>query len=206
MNDINLNTRLAGILKVSELPVSPTLVSQLQVGENLAANKEDKWLSTAFTVALKRHMPISATDASADKKAGSAAIAKTAGKVDKVITIKPIVNAMKYDLKTFTVKAGSTIEVVFKNVDFMQHNLLILQKGSLDKVGAAADKLAQDPKGASLQYVPKMPEVLFHTSLVNPEGSETLRFKVPATAGNYPYICSFPGHWRIMNGVMKVVP
>jgi putative membrane-bound dehydrogenase-like protein len=206
MKDSNLNTRLAAVLKVSELPVAPTLVSALQGGEKLAENKEDKWLGTAFTVALKRHMPISVEEASSDKKAFSAVSAKTAGKVDKVITIKPIVNAMKYDLKTFTVKAGSTVEVVFKNVDFMQHNLLILQKGSLDKVGAAADKLAQDPKGASLQYVPKMPEVLFHTSLVNPEGSETLRFKVPATAGNYPYICSFPGHWRIMNGVMKVVP
>lgn len=206
MNDTNLNTRLAAVLKVSELPVSPTLVSALQAGEKLAENKEDKWLGTAFTVALKRHMPISVGEADTDKKVVSAASGKTVGKVDKVITIKPIVNAMKYDLKTFTVKAGSTVEVVFKNVDFMQHNLLILQKGSLDKVGAAADKLAQDPKGASLQYVPKMPEVLFHTSLVNPEGSETMRFKVPATAGNYPYICSFPGHWRIMNGVMKVVP
>ena len=206
IKDTNLNTRLAAVLKVSELPVSPTLVSQLQAGENLAENKEDKWLGTAFTVALKRHMPISVGEAGTDKKVVSAVSAKTVGKVDKVITIKPIINAMKYDLKTFTVKAGSTVEVVFKNVDFMQHNLLILQKGSMDKVGAAADKLAQDPKGASLQYVPKMPEVLFHTSLVNPEGSETLRFKVPATAGNYPYICSFPGHWRIMNGVMKVVP
>jgi putative membrane-bound dehydrogenase-like protein len=206
MNDTNLNTRLAAVLKVSELPVAPTLVSALQAGEKLAENKEDKWLGTAFTVALKRHMPISVAEAGSNKKVISAVSAKTAGKVDKLITIKPIVNAMKYDLKTFTVKAGSTVEVVFKNVDFMQHNLLILQKGSLDKVGAAADKLAQDPKGASLQYVPKMPEVLFHTSLVNPEGSETLRFKVPATTGNYPYICSFPGHWRIMNGVMKVVP
>lgn len=206
MKDSNLNTRLAAVLKVSELPVSPTLVSALQAGEKLAENKEDKWLGTAFTVALKRHMPISVGEAGTDKKVASAASGKNVGKVDKVITIKPIVNAMKYDLKTFTVKAGSTVEVVFKNVDFMQHNLLILQKGSMDKVGGAADKLAQDPKGASLQYVPKMPEVLFHTSLVNPEGSETLRFKVPSAAGNYPYICSFPGHWRIMNGVMKVVP
>jgi len=207
MNDQDLNTRLAAVLKISKLPVSPTLVSELQSEEKLAQNKDDKWLSTAFTIALKRHMPISVDAAAKDTKTASGSTKEPASeKVAKVITISPIVNAMKYDMKTFTVKAGTTVEVVFKNIDFMQHNLLILQKGSMDKVGAAADKLAQDPKGAALQYVPKMPEVLFHTSLVNPEGSETLKFKVPASPGNYPYICSFPGHWRIMNGVMKVIP
>jgi azurin len=24
-------------------------------------------------------------------------------------------------------------------------------------------------------------------------------------AGEYPYVCTFPGHWRIMNGVLQVV-
>jgi putative membrane-bound dehydrogenase-like protein len=206
LNDSNLNTRLAAVLRISELPISPSLVSELQAAEKLSQNSEDKWLSTAFTVALQRHLPVSVTISTPDKEVTPEVVTKKANKADKVIKISPIVNAMKYDLKSFTVKAGSTVEVVFKNIDFMQHNLLILQKGSMEKVGAAADKLAQDPKGAAMQYVPKMPEVLFHTSLVNPESSETLRFKVPAVAGNYPYICSFPGHWRIMNGVMKVVP
>ena len=205
LNDSNLNTRLAAVLKISALPVSAALVSDLQAAEKLSVNSNDKWLSMAFAVALKRHMPASVSQDTPENKTADLPAAKTANKVDKVIVISPIVNAMKYDLKTFTVKAGSTVEVVFKNIDFMQHNLLILQKGSMDKVGAAADKLAQDPKGAAAQYVPKMPEVLFHTSLVNPEGSETIRFKVPSSPGNYPYICSFPGHWRIMNGVMKVI-
>jgi putative membrane-bound dehydrogenase-like protein len=207
LSDSNLNTRLAAVLRISELPAAPTLVSTLQAAEKLSQNSEDKWLGTAFTIALKRHMPTAVADSDVGKKtaSGSAAAKSPVAKVDQVIKISPIVNAMKFDLKTFTVKAGSTVEVVFKNIDFMQHNLLILQKGSIDKVGAASDKLAQDPKGAALQYVPRMPEVLFHTALVNPEGSETLRFKVPAAAGNYPYICSFPGHWRIMNGIMKVV-
>jgi len=32
-----------------------------------------------------------------------------------------------------------------------------------------------------------------------------LRFTAPDKPGEYPYICTFPGHWRIMQGVMKVV-
>jgi azurin len=50
-----------------------------------------------------------------------------------------------------------------------------------------------------------MGQVLFSMPLVNPQKSYTITFKVPAIAGDYPYICTFPGHWRIMNGVMKVV-
>ena len=42
----------------------------------------------------------------------------------------------------------------------MQHNLVIIKKGTLEKVGAAADRLAQTGDGAKVGYVPKIPEVL----------------------------------------------
>ena len=111
---------------------------------------------------------------------------------------------MKFDTKAITARANSVIELEFTNPDFMQHNLLILQKGSLEKVGAAADKLAQDPKGIEMNYIPKMPEVLFSTKLINPNETVKVRFRVPTEPGDYPFICSFPGHWRIMNGVLTV--
>ncbi|MFK7811907.1 MAG: PVC-type heme-binding CxxCH protein [Maribacter sp.] len=122
-----------------------------------------------------------------------------------VINMKTIQNEMKYDLSEFVVKAGSTVSLVFENNDFMQHNLLIIQQGSIEKVGAAADKLAQDPNGADRNYIPRMPEVLEATALVNPNQKVILRFTAPDKPGEYPYICTFPGHWRIMQGVMKVV-
>ncbi|MEP3208115.1 MAG: PVC-type heme-binding CxxCH protein [Maribacter sp.] len=123
----------------------------------------------------------------------------------RVITMKTIQNEMKYDLSEFVVKAGETVTLVFENNDFMQHNLLILAEGSMEKVGAAADKLAQDPNAADSDYIPIMPEVLHATKLVNPNAKVTIRFTAPEQAGEYPYICTFPGHWRIMQGVMKVV-
>jgi putative membrane-bound dehydrogenase-like protein len=218
LNDANLNTRLAAILRIADLPESAEAGKELQAAAGLSQNSEDRWISVALKVAIAKHEKTAGTDAHAGHvmpagdgkmpaKTGQvkgAADAGAAGKADQVIKITPIVNAMKFAQKSFTVKAGSTVELVFDNIDFMQHNVLILQKGSMDKVGAAADKMAQDPKGAEKQYVPNMPEVLFHTPLVNPEESFKLRFKVPAVAGDYPFICSFPGHWRIMNGVMKV--
>jgi putative membrane-bound dehydrogenase-like protein len=143
----------------------------------------------------------------ADKNLGKtkAVETKTTASNATVIRLKVIQNEMKYDLKTFTVEAGKPVEIVFENPDFMQHNLLIVQPGSLEKVGKAADKLAADPKGAERSYVPDIPEVLFSTKLVNPQQTVTLTFTAPSKEGDYPYVCTFPGHWSIMNGVMKVV-
>jgi len=130
--------------------------------------------------------------------------ATTAGAAN-VIRIKVIQNEMKYDLKSFTVEAGKPVEIIFENPDFMQHNLVITQIGALQTVGKAADKLALDAKGAEKQYVPEIPEVLFSTKLVNPQQTVKLTFVAPKKDGDYPYVCTFPGHWSLMNGTMKVV-
>ena len=122
-----------------------------------------------------------------------------------MIKIKVIKNEMKYDLKSFTVEAGKAVEIVFENPDFMQHNLVITQIGALQTVGKAADKLALDPKGSEKQYVPDVAEVLFSTKLVNPQQTVKLTFVAPKKEGDYPYVCTFPGHWSLMNGTMKVV-
>ena len=37
-------------------------------------------------------------------------------------------------------------------------------------------------------------------------GSFTISFMLPKQPGDYPYICTFPGHWMVMNGVMHVTP
>ena len=123
-----------------------------------------------------------------------------------VITIKTVKNAMKYDLTEFAVKAGQSVEIVFENSDFMQHNLLIVQEGALETVGAAADQLATAPDGAEQNYIPDVPEVLHATALVDPGNTVTLTFTAPEEPGEYPFVCTFPGHWRIMQGTMKVVP
>jgi azurin len=123
----------------------------------------------------------------------------------KIIKIKAIREAMKYDVTEFTVKPGQTVELTFENPDAMQHNLVIVKPKTMEKVGIAADKMMMDEKGAEKNYVPALSEVLFSTPLITPDQSFKLTFKAPETVGNYPYVCTFPGHWRLMNGTMKVV-
>lgn len=135
---------------------------------------------------------------------GSAPPTAKVGKVDKIITMRVVKDIMKFDKELITAKAGTTVQIVLQNPDFMQHNLVLIKPATLEKVGAAADRLAQDPNGAKMNYVPKMNEVIKATPLVNPGGKYTLTFKVPAVPGDYPYVCTFPGHWRIMRGIMRV--
>jgi azurin len=121
-----------------------------------------------------------------------------------VLTIKVVEEQMKYDTKMITVRAGQPVVLTLENPDIMQHNLVICKTGSINKVGKAADLMAQDPKSVEKNYVPQMPEVLAATKLVNPGEAFTLEFTAPAQPGDYPFICTFPGHWRIMQGIMRV--
>lgn len=120
------------------------------------------------------------------------------------ILIEVVPDFMKFNVDTFSVKAGHNIILELDNLDGMQHNLLIVKPNTLEKVGAAADEMLRDPKASEKQYVPDIPEVLFATKMLDPDEVFTLKFTAPKSPGYYPFVCTFPGHWRIMNGIMKV--
>ena len=204
--DNDLNTRLAAILAIADLPQNDAVGVELLAAQKIPQNANDKWIAMALDVAIAKHVK-GAAEAILSKnkeKTEQDALARTPANRVQTVKIGVVKNEMKFDLKNFTAVGGSVVEFEFTNPDFMQHNLLVLQKGSMAKVGEAADKLAQDPKGIDMNYVPKMPEVLFSTKLINPNETIKVRFRVPTEAGEYPFICSFPGHWRIMNGMMTV--
>ena len=123
----------------------------------------------------------------------------------RYILIEVVPDLMKYDTDTFTVAPGEKIVLELDNLDGMQHNLLIVKPGTLDKVGAAADAMLIDPQAADKQYKPEIPEVLFATDMLDPGELFSLKFTAPTTPGDYPFVCTFPGHWRMMNGIMRVV-
>ena len=122
---------------------------------------------------------------------------------DKVIAIgtKPV---LKFDVEQVEVKAGSKIKLIFSNLDDdMTHNLVIVEPETADEIGNLAIKLGI--KGSQVNYVPNTPKVLFHTALIQPSSSETIYFVAPTKAGNYTYVCTYPGHHTVMHGVLKVV-
>jgi putative heme-binding domain-containing protein len=97
------------------------------------------------------------------------------------------------------------VEVVFENVDIMPHNLVFTSPGSLAAVGIAGEEMVAQPDAFEKQFVPDRPEVLFASKLLQPGEIERIRFTAPTALGEYPYVCTFPGHWRRMYGTMHVV-
>jgi azurin len=111
---------------------------------------------------------------------------------------------MLFDLDTISVRQGRLVSLTFENRDLMPHNVVIVQKGSAQKVGEAADAMAKQPDGFERHFVPRIPEVLFSTPLIEGGKSFNLNFTAPEQSGDYPFICSFPGHWQVMKGILKV--
>jgi uncharacterized protein len=145
--------------------------------------------------------------ATAPTSTAGAVLTEQTAKQAPDVTIKLGVKAgeMQFDKTELTVAPGQLVEIIFNNPDAMQHNFVLGASGSLQAIGTAADELARSPNGAAQQYVPQMTEVLFSTKLVEPGETVTVQFKAPAQTGQYPYVCTFPGHWRIMNGTLNVV-
>ena len=71
-------------------------------------------------------------------------------------------------------------------------------------LGVAANAMASRPDGFQKSFVPATPDVLASTKLISQGALARIRVTAPAAAGSYPYMCTFPGHWRVMNGVMDV--
>lgn len=123
---------------------------------------------------------------------------------DIVLEIKALPGQMVFDKEVLTVQAGKSVSLLFDNSDQMPHNIVWVKPGAMEKVGKAADAMAALPDGYERQFIPDMPEVLFATPLVNAGEVYQLDFTAPDQPGEYPFICTFPGHWRIMKGVLVV--
>jgi len=121
-----------------------------------------------------------------------------------VIQLSTVSSKMAYDKLVINIKVGSLVSLIFKNPDEMPHNVVIVKPGSTEIVGKAADAMASRKDAYSKNFVPAIPEVLYSSPLVATGGTFRLDFRAPDKAGEYPFICTFPGHWRIMKGLMKV--
>jgi len=123
----------------------------------------------------------------------------------RVIALGTVVERMIYDKETIAVQAGKPVEFRFSNTDNMPHNFAILRPGSLEEIGLAAEATAGDADVKERQYVPKSTKVLLASRLLSPGETQAITFDTPKEPGIYPYVCTYPGHWRRMFGALLVV-
>jgi azurin len=123
----------------------------------------------------------------------------------QVVRVQTIPEQMRFDLNWFVVQAGKPVQVILTNLDAMPHNLVIGQPGSLQEIGTKGGVMPPPADPEARAYVPDTPLVLEATRLVSPGDAARLNFTAPAKPGQYIYVCTFPGHWVRMYGVMLVV-
>lgn len=114
---------------------------------------------------------------------------------------------MQFNTKAFEVTEGQKVVLSFKHIGqlpavAMGHNVVILKSGTA--VPAFATKCAP---AKDTGYIPQDEEskaaIVAHTKMLGGGESDEITFTAPAP-GEYPFICSFPGHFAIMQGVMTV--
>lgn len=120
------------------------------------------------------------------------------------VTIQPVDNEMKYAQTSFTVEAGQEVTIVFENTatsEAMHHNVVVLTSDDdedVNRVGQAA------MTAADTDYIPDDPTILAHTPMSVPGETVRVTSTAPSEPGTYRYICTFPGHYVMMQGTMTV--
>ena len=116
--------------------------------------------------------------------------------------VKLVINSddqMRYDKDELRVKAGSTVELTLNHTgqlakEAMGHNVVILKPGT--DIASFAQKAFT---ARNNDYIPEGDAIIAHTKLIGGGESTIITFEAPAK-GTYDFICSFPGHYGLMQG------
>jgi azurin len=115
-------------------------------------------------------------------------------------------DAMQFNVKEITATAGEKITVKFSHVGkfpktSMGHNWVLVKPMS----AAALNSFAMACMKAAPEYLPADRSVVIaHTKILGGGESDAITFTAPTTPGEYPYLCSFPGHFSMMKGKLIV--
>ena len=110
---------------------------------------------------------------------------------------------MKFDQNELRVFEGQEITLTLNHTgkmskEIMGHNFVLLKKKTdLDDFAQRA-MLAREN-----EYIPVGDETIAYTKMIGGGESDTIIFTAPEK-GSYTYICTFPGHYGLMRGVLIV--
>ncbi len=146
----------------------------------------------------EKHETTTAPEATAPAETETA----TGTEVDGVMELTLNANdQMQYDKKEFKVKAGQKVKLTLNHTGKMDkkamgHNFVLLQAGIDPAFFAQAAAKATDN-----DFIPKSEEknIVAHTKMLGGGESDTIEFEAPES-GVYSFMCTFPGHWGVMQG------
>jgi len=125
-------------------------------------------------------------------------------KISKEISIELFSNDnMLFDKKILYVNSRQQITLTLYHTGefdkkIMGHNFVLLKK-EVDVTEFAMRAI----KAPDNEYIPEGDDVIAYTKLIGGGENDTIVFDAPEK-GSYTYICSFPGHYGIMRGILIV--
>ncbi|MEM6964982.1 MAG: azurin [Bacteroidota bacterium] len=142
----------------------------------------------------------------ADDKSSDATDASAKPDAAQVVKLEIAGNdAMQFNKKELKAKAGSKVELTLKhngsmNAQVMGHNVVILKQGV-----NAAEFCQKAAAASSNGYIPEgSDEYIVHTKMIGGGEETTVTFNAPEK-GTYDFVCSFPGHFALMQGKFIVM-
>ncbi|MEM6629062.1 MAG: DUF6797 domain-containing protein [Bacteroidota bacterium] len=120
----------------------------------------------------------------------------------RIVDIHSTGIALSFSPTEIRMKPGERVVIRYKNAGGMAHNLVIVKSESdINPVGIAAISAQQD------EFIPpsEKDRILAASRLAYPGDSVSVEFTAPGP-GVYPYICTFSGHFTMMQGRIIVEP
>ena len=122
--------------------------------------------------------------------------------VDAELVVPSVRNAMRYDVGRIEAPAGATVRLVMDNATTtspaMVHNVVVVSDpGAVRRVAEGAAREADN--------IPDDPAIVAYTPLSGPGERTAVVFTMPPP-GEYPFLCTYPGHWQTMQGVLVSTP
>jgi azurin len=118
---------------------------------------------------------------------------------DTTITIRSLGSNLEFLPSEIAVKEGTNLRIRYVNEGTFPHNIVVVRAESdIDPLGLAAFD------AAATGYVPstKADRIVAHSTLASPGETVEFTFVVPP-AGDYPFVCLYPGHYNMMVGTLR---
>lgn len=140
-------------------------------------------------------------------KSEAPATRATTAPADGAVSVEITANdTMKFSVTEIRAAAGQKVRVAFTNLGHtpkqaMGHNwVLFTIMPDADLTG-----LVQGAASRAPDYLPAdASKILAHTKLLGPGESDAIEFVSPTQPGDYPFVCTFPGHAALMRGKLIV--
>ena len=198
--DPNLNTRLSAVLGIIDLGDAAS--ASVKAATQAARNGGDAWLEAALDKLHAAPEPAAET---------TTALPPSEIDLDRLPPALLTLNAaaegvMRFEQTTLRAFENQPITLVFNNLHSDLHNVVLLKQAvDVEQFGQALNAYLTDPKAIDTDYIPpaELEKVIASTAVLEQGGTQTITIE-GLPPGDYPYVCTVPGHWAVMQGVLRI--